>query len=114
MAHLLQNPFLTGFWQDVCPNQDKLTNLIDMYDPDEDMTEYLNHCKTWAAIESVDKAVSEHNVDVVVCCSDSFFAGVSVAAREYCSSYLCPYFLWHDLWNGECLLISHTRVSHVY
>ncbi|KAK6211552.1 hypothetical protein QIS74_10816 [Colletotrichum tabaci] len=34
------------FHKDFCPNQDKLTNLIDMYDPDEDMTEYLNHCKT--------------------------------------------------------------------
>lgn len=62
---------------DYCPNQDGLIACLEQSKPDEDAAEALQHCKRWAATEGVDKVVSEHGVDVVVCCSDSYFAGVS-------------------------------------
>ncbi|KAH6995912.1 amidase signature domain-containing protein [Ilyonectria sp. MPI-CAGE-AT-0026] len=67
--------------KDYSPNQDLLTKLLNDSKPDEDVSEWLEHCKRWGATEGIDKITSEHAVDVVVCCSDSYFAGVSVAAR---------------------------------
>nr|UMZ45363.1 hypothetical protein [Paramyrothecium roridum] len=69
------------FDKDYCPNQDRLINLINKANPKERLMERLDACKQWAATDGIDKVVQEHGVDVVVCCSDSFFAGVSVAAR---------------------------------
>ncbi|KAM4063679.1 amidase [Hirsutella rhossiliensis] len=69
------------FNKDYCPNQDGLVGILKASRPDEDAAESLEHCKRWAATEGIDKAISEHGVDVVVCCSDSYFAGVSVASR---------------------------------
>lgn len=66
---------------DYCPNQDKLFSLIEASGPEEDQTARLDICKKWAETDGIDKAVSQHGVDVVVCASDSFFAAVSVAAR---------------------------------
>lgn len=67
---------------DYCPNQDKLLNLTEASRPGEDQTARLDSCMKWAATDGVDKAVSQHGVDMVVCISDSFFAAVSVAARR--------------------------------
>ncbi|CAM1505655.1 Fc.00g112920.m01.CDS01 [Cosmosporella sp. VM-42] len=69
------------FDKDYCPNQDYIIKLIKESRPDEEMAEWVEQCKRWAATEGIDKVVSEHGVDVVVCCSDSYYAGVSVAAR---------------------------------
>lgn len=65
-----------------CPNQGGLSGLITESKPDDEVSEWLEECKRWAATEGIDKVTSEQGVDVVVCCSDSYFAGVSVAARE--------------------------------
>ncbi|KAH8779991.1 amidase signature domain-containing protein [Diaporthe sp. PMI_573] len=54
--------------------------LIEASRPGEDQTARLESCKKWAATEGIDKAVSQHGVDMVVCSSDSFFAAISVAA----------------------------------
>ncbi|KAI9148400.1 Calcium-transporting ATPase [Paramyrothecium foliicola] len=62
-------------------DKDRLINLINKANPKERLMERLDACKQWAATDGIDKVVQEHGVDVVVCCSDSFFAGVSVAAR---------------------------------
>ncbi|WAO85009.1 Hypothetical protein NCS54_00224200 [Fusarium falciforme] len=64
-----------------CPNQGRLSGLVTESKPDEEVLEWLEECKRWAATEGIDKVTSEQGVDVVVCCSDSYFAGVSVAAR---------------------------------
>ncbi|KAI8685508.1 hypothetical protein NCS55_00223300 [Fusarium keratoplasticum] len=64
-----------------CPNQGRLSGLVTESKPDEEVSEWLEECKRWAATEGIDKVTSEQGVDVVVCCSDSYFAGVSVAAR---------------------------------
>ncbi|KAM6533989.1 hypothetical protein FALCPG4_006928 [Fusarium falciforme] len=64
-----------------CPNQGGLSRLVTESKPDEEVSEWLEECKRWAATEGIDKVTSEQGVDVVVCCSDSYFAGVSVAAR---------------------------------
>ncbi|KAF4513450.1 hypothetical protein G6O67_000720 [Ophiocordyceps sinensis] len=69
------------FNNDYCPNQDGLVGILKASRPDQDAARSLEHCKRWAATEGIDKAISEHGVDVVVCCSDSYFAGVSVASR---------------------------------
>ncbi|KAJ9137774.1 Amidase signature domain [Coniochaeta hoffmannii] len=69
------------FHKDYCPNQDGLIERVKESKPDAEAGELLKHCERWAATEGVDKVVSEHGVDVVVCCSDSFFAGVSVASH---------------------------------
>lgn len=73
---------LTFLHADYSPNQDGLTTLLKDSKPDEDVSEWLKSCKRWGATEGIDKITSEHAVDVVVCCSDSYFAGVSVAAGE--------------------------------
>lgn len=78
----LDEPCLTFLHADYSPNQDILTTLLNDSKSDEDVSEWLEHCKRWGATEGIDKITSEHAVDVVVCCSDSYFAGVSVAARE--------------------------------
>jgi amidase len=65
---------------DYCPNQDKLLSLIEASRPGEDQTARLESCKKWAATEGIDKAVSQHGVDMVVCSSDRLFAAISVAA----------------------------------
>ncbi|KPM45951.1 hypothetical protein AK830_g653 [Neonectria ditissima] len=69
------------FHKDYSPNQDGLTGLVKESKPDADVSEWLEHCKRWGATEGIDKITSQDGVDVVVCCSDSYFAGVSVAAR---------------------------------
>ncbi|EEU40698.1 uncharacterized protein NECHADRAFT_76112 [Fusarium vanettenii 77-13-4] len=58
-----------------------LSGLVTESKPDDEVSEWLEECKRWAATEGIDKVTSEQGVDVVVCCSDSYFAGVSVAAR---------------------------------
>ncbi|KAL6353553.1 hypothetical protein LRP88_14049 [Fusarium phalaenopsidis] len=65
-----------------CPNQGGLSGLVTESKPDEEVSEWPEECKRWAATEGIDKVTSEQGVAVVVCCSDSYFAGVSVAARE--------------------------------
>lgn len=50
---------------------------------DAETEELAENCRRWAATEGIDKAVAEHGVDVVVCSSDSYFAGVSVGARKF-------------------------------
>ena len=69
--------------KDYCPNQDRLRRSIAESKPDVETEELAERCKQWAATEGVDEAIAEHGVDVVVCCSDSFFAGVSVGARKF-------------------------------
>ncbi|KAJ4226433.1 hypothetical protein NW759_005020 [Fusarium solani] len=64
-----------------CPNQGGLSGLVTESKPDAEVSGWLEECKRWAATEGIDKVTSEQGVDVVVCCSDSYFAGVSVAAR---------------------------------
>ena len=67
---------------DYCPDQDRLRQRVAESKPDAETEELAERCRQRAATEGVDKVVAEHGVDVVVCCSDSYFAGVSVAARK--------------------------------
>ena len=71
--------------KDYCPNQDRLRRSIAESKPDAETEELAERCRQWAATEDVDKVVAEHGVDVVLCCSDSFFVGVSVGARKLSS-----------------------------
>ncbi|KAI8723213.1 Amidase domain-containing protein [Fusarium sp. LHS14.1] len=64
-----------------CTDQAGLEALLAESRPDNEVLEWLEQCKRWAATEGIDKVTSEKGVNVVVCCSDSYFAGVSVAAR---------------------------------
>ena len=67
---------------DYCPDQDRLRQKIAQSKPDKATENLVERCKQWAATEGVDRAVAEHGVDVIVCYSDSYFAGVSVGARK--------------------------------
>ena len=68
---------------DCCPNQDRLRQSIAESKPDAEAEGLVERCRQWAATEGVDKIVAEHGVDVVVCLSDSYLAGVSVGARKF-------------------------------
>lgn len=72
------------FDKDYCPPNDNLGHLADGAGPDDspEMAEWLAQCRNWAAVEGIDKIVAETGVDVVVCCSDSFYAGVSVGSGK--------------------------------
>ncbi|RSL71899.1 hypothetical protein CEP54_001161 [Fusarium duplospermum] len=60
-----------------CPDE----SLVKESKPDHEISEWLAGCKRWAATDGVDRVMAEKGIDVVVCCSDSLFAGVSVAAQ---------------------------------
>ncbi|RMJ11706.1 hypothetical protein CDV36_008675 [Fusarium kuroshium] len=64
-----------------CHDQSMLEALIKESKPDHEISKWLEGCKRWASTNGVDRVMAEKGIDVVVCCSDSLFAGVSVAAR---------------------------------
>lgn len=63
-----------------------LESLVKESKPDHEISEWLEGCKRWATTKGLDRVMVEKGIDVVVCRSDSLFAGVSVAARE-CNTY---------------------------
>jgi hypothetical protein len=63
-----------------------------------------------ATTEGIDKATSEHHVDVVVCYSDSYFAGVSVASRKcFHSPTRSPVDELGQRLTSNCIRLSHGR-----
>lgn len=58
-----------------------LETLIAESKPDQEHWERFGFCRCWGKY-GIEKVVQRLGVDVVVCCSDSEFASVSVAARE--------------------------------
>ncbi|KAI1326312.1 amidase signature domain-containing protein [Xylariaceae sp. FL0255] len=82
---------------------DRLISLAKNSRPDEEMQGSLQHCKRWAATEGIDGIMSEHGVDVVVCSSDSFFAGISVGV---CYPMGCVPFGYVQSTNEEVRLVK--------
>lgn len=67
---------------DYGPDQNGL-KLVDCDDQSPaDVQSMLQHCKQWAVTSGFDKLAEEDGVDFLVGPADSFFAGITVAARE--------------------------------